>query len=46
MRVMEIKYFEFYCKFYYFYENFELTRAPRDTDRSPEYNEHFCYKLD
>ena len=22
------------------------TRAPRDTDRSPEYNEHFCYKLD
>ena len=24
MRVMEIKYFEFYCKFYYFYEYFEL----------------------
>ena len=24
----------------------ELTRAPRGTDRSPEYNEHFCYKLD
>ena len=23
-----------------------LTRAPRGTDRSPEYNEHFCYKLD
>ena len=23
-----------------------ITRAPRDTDRSPEYNEHFCYKLD
>ena len=22
--VMEIKYFEFYCKFYYFYEHFEL----------------------
>ena len=21
---MEIKYFEFYCKFYYFYEHFEL----------------------
>ena len=21
------------------------TRAPRGTDRSPEYNEHFCYKL-
>ena len=20
-------------------------RAPRGTDRSPEYNEHFCYKL-
>ena len=24
MWVMEIKYFEFYCKLYYFYENFEL----------------------
>ena len=24
----------------------DLTRAPRGTDRSPEYNEHFCYKLD
>ena len=24
MWVMEIKYFEFYCKFYYFYEHFEL----------------------
>ena len=23
----------------------EKTRAPRGTDRSPEYNEHFCYKL-
>ena len=22
------------------------TRAQRDTDRSPEYNEYFCYKLD
>ena len=22
------------------------TRAPRGTDRSSEYNEHFCYKLD
>ena len=22
------------------------TRVPRGTDRSPEYNEHFCYKLD
>ena len=22
------------------------TRAPRGTDRSPEYNEHFCHKLD
>ena len=21
------------------------TRAPRDTDRLPEYNEQFCYKL-
>ena len=25
---------------------FVQTRAPRGTDRSPEYNEHFCYKLD
>ena len=24
MRVMEIKYFEFYCTFYYFHEHFEL----------------------
>ena len=24
MRVMEIKYFEFHCKFYYFDEHFEL----------------------
>ena len=24
----------------------KLTRAPRGTDRSPEYNEYFCYKLD
>ena len=24
----------------------DTTRAPRGTDRSPEYNEHFCYKLD
>ena len=24
MWVMEIKYIEFYCKFYYFYEHFEL----------------------
>ena len=23
-----------------------ITRAPRGTGRSPEYNEHFCYKLD
>ena len=30
----------------YFVENFIKTRAPRGTDRSPEYNEHFCYKLD
>ena len=22
------------------------TRAPMGLDRSPEYNEHFCYKLD
>ena len=22
------------------------TRVPRGTDRSPEYNEHFCYKID
>ena len=25
---------------------FAETRAPRGTDRSPEYNEHFCHKLD
>ena len=25
--------------------NIVKTRAPRGTDRSPEYNEHFCYKL-
>ena len=25
---------------------FLTTRAPWGTDRSPEYNEHFCYKLD
>ena len=25
---------------------YKQTRAPRGTDRSPEYNEHFCYKLD
>ena len=24
----------------------DKTRAPRGTDRSPEYKEHFCYKLD
>ena len=34
------------------YKNFDntmvgvTTRAQRDTDRSPEYNEHFFYKLD
>ena len=27
-------------------EPHHATRAPRGTDRSPEYNEHFCYKLD
>ena len=27
-------------------ENKSLTRATRGTDRSPEYNEHFCYMLD
>ena len=27
-------------------KSLKLTRAPRGTDRSPEYNEHFCYKLD
>ena len=26
--------------------NTTQTRAPRGTDRSPEYNEHFCYKQD
>ena len=29
-----------------FYIPDDITRAPRGTDRSPEYNEHFCYKLD
>ena len=29
-----------------FISKVEKTRAPRGTDRSPEYNEHFCYKLD
>ena len=28
MLVMEIKYFEFYCKFYYFDEHFELKKTP------------------
>ena len=27
-------------------EGHEITRAPRGTDRSPEFKEHFCYKLD
>ena len=27
-------------------KNENETRAPRGTDRSPEYKEHFCYKLD
>ena len=40
---------------FHFYSNYyktsgiiwwKKTRAPRGTDRSPEYNEHFCYKLD
>ena len=29
-----------------FIYNISKTRAPRGTDRSPEYKEHFCYKLD
>ena len=29
-----------------FFRADQKTRAPRGTDRSPEYNEHFCYKLD
>ena len=28
------------------FNHLKETRAPRGTDRSPEYNEHFCYKLD
>ena len=28
------------------YRDWTKTRAPRGTDRSPEYNEHFRYKLD
>ena len=27
-------------------KDYPETRAPRGTDRSPEYKEHFCYKLD
>ena len=30
----------------YVFVSILLTRAPRGTDRSPEYKEHFCYKLD
>ena len=36
--------------FVYTFRNFvnvyQQTRAPRGNDRSPEYNEHFGYKLD
>ena len=28
------------------FNHLKETRAPRGTDRSPEYKEHFCYKLD
>ena len=35
------QYFSGICK-----HETEWTRAPRGTDRSSEYNEHFCYKLD
>ena len=34
------------CYQYYQTSFYSETRAPRGTDRSPEYNEHFCYKLD
>ena len=30
----------------YIYAKAIKTRAPRGTDRSPEYNEHFCHQLD
>ena len=30
----------------YIFYIYRETRAPRGTDRSPEYKEHFCYKLD
>ena len=33
------------CLFVFAAES-KRTRAPRGTDRSPEYNERFCYKLD
>ena len=29
-------------KMYYYVKMYVVTRAPRGTDRSPEYNEHFC----
>ena len=32
-----------YCNIWH---SMKLTRAQRGTDRSPGYNEHFCYKLD
>ena len=36
-----------YFFFFFFFLNLKkITRAPRGTDRSPEYNEYFCYKLD
>ena len=37
-----IKVRQLYLNLYYSFK----TRAPRGTDRSHEYNEHFCYKLD
>ena len=33
-------------KYLNIYYEAKKTRAPRGTDRSPEYKEHFCYKLD
>ena len=31
---------------YVSFNSVSAARAPRGTDRSPEYNEHFCHKLD
>ena len=48
MRYLCMPFIPFYYEFmiFMFLAGSTITRAPRGTDRSPEYNEHFCYKLD